>query len=500
MKSLKRSIMAILAVIWGFSGLAQVAFYGQSVLLDSVNTPIGEEFLVLHPSGNRMAFTRVNYKQNTAGTTDPGDIWVSDFKGQWHRAVNLKAVNDGFFASPIGYSADGRQFLYNYVQMKGGTLTTEVRMYDGNSIQPLEIQYFKNKSTHQSGCLSVDQRYLILAMEGTATYGVEDLYVCEWIDGRWSAPKNLGQTVNTRYQEITPFLAADNKTLFFASNGRGGQGSFDIYYTIRQDDSWRHWSTPVNLGTAVNTPGSETSFSFLPDAAEAYFVSTQHSDGYGDIRKIRIQPDITKVQDSVQAIVVKEKPEVKVTGIRVLNAKDEMPIRARVILKFADGTRREANPSQSGILELPQTTGLEVEVKGFLPTVADILPDNLTTVRLEPLEVGRTIRLEHVLFYRATANIIESSFRELDLVVDMLKDNPEIKILLKGHTDISGDAQANLQLSEERVKAVKDYLVRKGIKANRISGRGFGSSQPIATSDTEESRMLNRRVEFEVVK
>ena len=121
-------------------------------------------------------------------------------------------------------------------------------------------------------------------------------------------------------------------------------------------------------------------------------------------------------------------------------------------------------------------------------------------IKLQPIEVGAIVNLKSVLFYMGTTALLEESFSELDVVVNFLKDNPKVEIQLDGHTDNRGDAKKNLTLSQQRVEKIKSYLVSKGIQSKRIKGKGFGGSKPIATSDTEEARKLNRRVEFVILK
>jgi outer membrane protein OmpA-like peptidoglycan-associated protein len=118
---------------------------------------------------------------------------------------------------------------------------------------------------------------------------------------------------------------------------------------------------------------------------------------------------------------------------------------------------------------------------------------------LEPLEVGKIFKLNNVLFHRATAKLIDSSYVELDVIYRMMEDNPEIMIELSGHTDNVGNARKNVALSQERVDVVKNYLVEKGIDEGRIRGTGYGGAQPIASNKSEETRRLNRRVEFKII-
>jgi outer membrane protein OmpA-like peptidoglycan-associated protein len=119
---------------------------------------------------------------------------------------------------------------------------------------------------------------------------------------------------------------------------------------------------------------------------------------------------------------------------------------------------------------------------------------------LVPIAIGESIQLKNVFFVQSKAELKTESYPELDRLVKILKDNPTIEIELRGHTDSRGSAAANLDLSEKRVLAVRQYLIGKGIPMKRISGKGFGGSMPIAPSTTEENRQLNRRVEFKIVK
>ena len=119
---------------------------------------------------------------------------------------------------------------------------------------------------------------------------------------------------------------------------------------------------------------------------------------------------------------------------------------------------------------------------------------------LQPVSVGTIINLGNVLFRQSTAILLEESYDELDMVVDFMNANPQIRIELSGHTDNRGDKALNIKLSTERVKRVKGYLVSKGISAKRIEGKGYGGSKPLGTNATEEGRRLNRRVEFKIIR
>lgn len=495
------NLISILLLFLTISVFSQ-QFEGKSEPLINLNSPYGEDFLSIHPNGKQLLFSRLNHPFNQNGRIDEGDVWVSEFDSVWHAPKNLHSVNDDNFSNPIGFSSDGKTILYNRVSTKGGTLVSEVWAIHNGQKQKLDIKYFNNKSVHQSGCLSSDNRYMIMSLQSGATKGVEDLYVIKREGDQWSAPKNLGSVINTEYQEITPFLSADNQRLYFATNGRKGFGSFDVFVSERLDETWRNWSEPKNLGPQINSSGRETSFVLNHEETRAYFVSTQNSDGYGDIQTIRVLNDSLPVEIPVQVDTTQFVEQVEIpalAGLKLINAKDSKPISAPVDMVIL-GQVTSKNSDEFGIIPMNGELEGEVEVKGFMGSPFRMYQDSLVEVRLEPLEIGRTIRLENVLFYRGKADIVESSFSQLDEVVQMMNKNPDVRILLKGHTDGNGDPDQNLKLSQERVESAKKYLVKQGVSKRRIEGIGLGGAEPIASNQSEETRRLNRRVEFEVIK
>ncbi len=476
---------------------AQIQFTGEPIDLLELNTSEGENYLVLNPHKKMIAFTK---EGSSTGLSEADYIerFFQAFDSTWHppRIFTNWEQEQGMF-SPIGFDLNGNEYFseVSYVQ---GIYTGRVSKFlNDGGVAYIDVPFLNSKSAHQSGCLSKDGRYMILSMESNYTYGVEDLYMIERKSNQeWKSPVNLGGQINSEFQEITPFLAEDNRTLFFATNGRRGEGSFDIYYSRRLDNSWRNWTTPVNIGAPVNTSGAETSFSFLAGDEWAYFVSSQDSDGYGDMYKIKIKSDIEEdTVSSVEEAIVSEGDLIR---LKVVDKKTGLSIWSELISE----NETKVSPVGSFVVEALTNEEIEIKSQGYLP-INLILNSDLkfgeNIVELEPVTIGSTITLNHVLFYRGNSKMIEGSEKELDLVVEMMNDNPDIKILLKGHTDNQGDPTLNLRLSEARVKAVRKYLISEGINAYRIKSVGYGGNAPIASNDTEETRKLNRRVEFEVI-
>ncbi|WP_421877720.1 OmpA family protein [Marinoscillum sp.] len=502
-----RYALLLLSILYYYVSYSQLQFFSDPESLDSLNSVKGENYIFFDFDNSKIYFTRERHPGNEAGVQDVGDIWTSNLMDTTWTTPEPFDVNDQHFTSPLGTTPDGQYFLYNYVWFDKGLYYGKVmaRSLNGQTVE-VNVPYFKNRSPLQTGGLSRDGRYMLMSLENNLGYGVDDLFVSILdANGKWSAPKNLGITVNTEFQEISPFLAPDNKTLYFASNGRGGAGSFDLFYSTRLDDTWQNWSEPIALDQ-INTSGSETSFVFSNDSQYAYFVSTQNSDGYGDIKRIRIEADFKETIDTTsQLMVVKDQKEEQFIAFELIDKNTGDPVNGSVVILGNDADRATASEGKLLLSSILGSVRLEFKSEGYFSTkrsydLDTLVTDSIYSVALEPLQEGNVITLNNVLFYRGTANFVEGSEDELDLVVEMMNENPEVNIFLKGHTDNVGNAMLNVELSQERVYAVTDYLVSQGIASDRIDGKGFGGEQPVASNASEVTRKLNRRVEFEVRK
>ncbi len=547
--------LAISFVVF-FEVHAQDPVNDQENLGQGVNSPYNELDPVLSPDGQSLYFTRTRHPNNVGGSKDPGDIWVTALDAdQWSEARNLGTpFNSKDWNAVIGFSNDGTiMYMQNLSKSRKGGISFSRKTASGwSKPQEMPIQYFYNKSDLQSMCISNDGKIIIMSVESFSTYGAEDLYVSFLqSDGTWSEPRNLGTAVNTKYQEMTPKLAGDNVTLFFSSNGHGGFGGRDIFLTKRLDDTWRNWSTPQNLGRKVNTKGVELSY-FIPNNGDfAYMVSTQNSDGYGDLKRVRIKPEdrpnnlveslspdppvIDPIPEPDTVLIISQqepveeptdstnetieliktivtKPAYTIDG-QVTNSETSNPVYARITIhSFPEGEELASvatNVSNGQYqINLPTDTRYELKIKadGYLGHNA-VLELNQgeeeqlqTDFQLTPIEVGVTIQLPNVLFERSTTNLLSESFEELDRVSDLLMEYPNMEIALSGHTDNQGSAKLNLKLSQDRVETVLLYLVGKGVDRNRLSGKGYGGTKPIASNKSESTRKLNRRVEFTIIK
>ena len=512
--------------------IAQINFSGSAISVGTnINSAYDEQDPVLSTDGTRIYFTRSKDPQNYGGSRDQGDIWYSekDSAGNWTTAKNAGPVwNNREYNAIIGFFNDGNAVYldghYDPTGAKPVTRGISVSYRTGNKWsfpEPAEIKYFKQNSEHQNASLSADGQVMVFSLESYASRGAEDIYVCfRRHDGTWTDIQNLGSVVNTAYEEMTPYISPDNKTLIFASNGHGGEGSFDLFITQRLDDTWKNWSEPENLGTQVNSNGRE--LYYFPDIKNqlVYFCSTLNSDGYGDIKYIKMAPEDSIFEKPVAQTqpepdtTINFKPDTSMYVIsgKVLSSSTNKPVSGEINLFLPNnapiGTVKTDLETGSYSLEIlsDKQFQLKVNAKGYMNieeslSTADFTGKHLTRdYYLEPLEAGRVFRLNNVLFQQSTANLLDSSYAELNLVYEMMKGNPDIGIELSGHTDNVGDPHKNLVLSQERVNVVKKYLISKGIDPSRISGKGYGGMYPIASNAVEATRRLNRRVEFKVIR
>lgn len=508
----------------------------------NVNTPYDELNPVISPDGRSLYVTVANHPGNVGGRKDPGDIWIATLNenNEWSAPAHGGTVlNDRAYNGVAGFSPDGQTlFLLSHYGRDGGAARTQgisASRRTANSWsapENISIPYFLNKSGQLSGALSADGDVFVFSAETYGTRGVEDLYMTRKTATGWSEPRNLGAMINTQFQELSPSLGPDGKTLYFSSNGRKGSGSFDIYKSIRQDDSWTNWSVPENLGQ-VNTAGRELYYHLYPQQGFSIYSSTTNSDGYGDIKMYRpddIPPADTVASpvayaqsvrmDTTRAVTTTNQANDNYVHIygKVLNARTGEAVAASVLFSgavtpTATGTYSVSAPlntlaDKGYTIRIPSTGQyvVKIEAAGFISSMEKLdvqtyeMKDLELNFRLQPIEVGTTVSLRNVLFEQSKTELLPQSYEELDLVVAFLRANERVRIELSGHTDNRGIPGQNVKLSQARVDKVKAYLVSKGIAAKRIQGKGYGGSKPIASNDNEETRQLNRRVEFTIRK
>lgn len=353
------------------------------------------------------------------------------------------------------------------------------------------------KNTFVGYHVSKNGKHLFISRYAKDSTDMEDLFVSTSdASGKWSQPISLGNVINTKGFETSPFLDANDSTLYFSTNGRSDSfGDGDIYMSKRLDDTWTNWSEPKNLGDVINTKGFDGYFTQMPNG-DAYFVSGDDNSSTGDIYMTK------KIKSSsilfVNLIDKKTAKPLDITSLTCYKLGTKEVVGSCL---SKDGVGQFLIPTKAAKYYVVAHSQGHVTMEEEMIIPSDLInKDTTMSMALNPIEVGQKIQLNHVFFEKSKANLLEESFTELGVLSEVLGENPTMEILIGGHTDSKGMPKANQKLSESRVKSVVEYLKTKGIDANRLKYKGYGSAVPVADNKTEEGRAKNRRVEFQILK
>jgi outer membrane protein OmpA-like peptidoglycan-associated protein/tetratricopeptide (TPR) repeat protein len=346
-------------------------------------------------------------------------------------------------------------------------------------------------------CLSPDRKDLYFASRRPGGLGGSDIYVSHLNNGRWSEPQNLGPTINTAGDEQCPFIHADNQTLYFTSNALPGYGDDDLFYSRRENGGW---GKPVNLGYPINTINREGTLFIAADGKTAYYASDR-SEGKGglDIYTFELREDVRPAK----TLWVKGKVFDKKTS-------KGLPSNVELLDLASKQSFSKVQTDEQGnyFITLPvgKDYAFNVNRKGYLFYSDNFFlsgrsPDSTyeKNIPLQPIEINASIVLNNIFFPTNKFDLDPKSQVELDKVVQLLTENPTIKIEISGHTDNVGKVSDNFTLSNNRAKATVSYLINKGIPTARLTAKGYGATKPIADNKTEEGRAKNRRTELKVI-
>ncbi len=319
-------------------------------------------------------------------------------------------------------------------------------------------------------------------------------------DGSWGPAINLGAPINTPGDEKSPFMHSDSYTLYFSSNYHIGMGGYDIFYA-KLDQTTGKFHKPKNIGTPINTDKDEHGFIVSRDGDKAYYGSKTDNKNL-DLYTFELYEE------------ARPKSVVFVNG-EIKNNLGEVPDGAQVLLKNTK-TNQEVEAvidketgAYVGVVTVDKDEDimLTAKKKGFafssqlISSNEVVVGKPIKTEKLEikPIEVGAAYKINDINFATNSYELNNKILLVLNEFIEFLNDNPTVKVAIHGHTDNVGDPAENMLLSENRAKAVYDYLLIEDIDASRLSFKGFGETKPIAKNDSEADRAKNRRTEFVIV-
>lgn len=503
---------------------------------DKINTEYPDYSPVINADRSLLMFTSMR-PTTTGGGIDEyrnqyfEDIYISrkDENGQWTAPQNPgKPLNSETHDAILGVSADGQQ-LFLYRDEGGGDILFS-KLSGDQWQKPENMGKNINTPYHEStASFSFDYLTIYFVSDRPGGYGGHDIYSSRKDEkGRWSPAQNMGGDINTPYEETGIFAHPDGKTFYFSSQGHQTMGGFDIFKITYENGKF---SAPVNLGYPVNTTGDDVFFSISANGKYGYY-SSSNKEGFGshDIYQISFlgkEKDlITNTEDNliafknsgVQEKVIMQKVDIEEVNLMILKGTitDEytnVPLFAT--LELTDLTTNKVvatfeNNKTTGkyLVSLPGGKNYGITVNSdqclFYSDNVDLSANTgynevVKDIQLKKIAVGSSVVLKNIFFDSGKSTLKPESEKELENLLKLLNEIPTLKIEISGHTDNVGSAAFNKNLSEKRAKAVVDYLVGKGINADRLTFMGYGFDQPKASNDTPEGRQENRRTEFKVL-
>lgn len=437
------------------------------------------------------------------------DIFISKKSGTWTKIKNIgQPLNTIANEGAQSLSLDSRYMFFVACNREGGAggcdIYYSVRQGDkwSAAINPGAPLNTRDWETCPSFSPTGDEIYF--ASNRPGGIGKSDIWKCKVTiqdDGllKFSDAENLGPVVNTTDDEFSPFIHADNHTLFYSSKGMAGLGGYDIFVTYKTQNGWE---TPRNIGYPINTCKDEMGFVVNAFGDKAYFASDGiENNGHGrDIYEIKLTSSN-----------IRPAKKMKFAKGKIIDAETGKPMQAKIdifSIKSNETVFRSVSDKSDGefVACVPEDEdfGVHVNKKGYMFhsdyfASRDTFKFEKSGVKMDKIEVGKRIVLKNIFFDFDKYSLRPESYMELDRLCAFLRENPRVRIQLSGHTDIKGNHDYNIKLSENRALAAYNYLVKKGIMKSRLEYKGYGPDQPIADNKTDEGRALNRRTEILII-
>ncbi|MCC7437895.1 MAG: OmpA family protein [Armatimonadetes bacterium] len=466
---------------------------GQTVTSLNMNTT-RDDFASTFTGNSRVMYltSRINGNQRvfTAERNSSG----------WGAITELPSVSEGDENGTVTLTPDGQLMIFssldNPVDGQGRTDLYSAQKINGEwtNIQNLgpEINsaYW---DSHPS--LSSDGRTLYFASDRPGGSGKVDIYISRYNNGKWGAAVNAGTAINSSSDDLSPSVAPDNKTFYFASNRSGGSGGFDLY-TAKASNSG--FSGMKNMGSPINSAADEYFYTALSTADRAFF-SSNRGGGAGGIDIYLVSPN----PFPSEAVV-------NVHGV-VSDASSKAPLGSTITITDLKTNQQVArlrsddiNGEYFATLVAGREYSITAERSGYLfyseryevPT-SGLSQDIEKNISLSSIAGGSTRLM--VFFDYDKSDLLPESVSELERLAEFMRSNPDTRIGLEGHTDDQGSDDYNDALSQRRAASVRQYLLDAGIPGARMETKGFGKRKPLVSGTSEEARRTNRRVEMRVL-
>jgi flagellar motor protein MotB len=473
----------------------------------AINTTNDEYWPSITADGQTLMFTRqprASMNPKLLGLNHE-DFYISNLKdNKWQQALNAGApLNTDQNEGAQSLSSNGSYMYFTACDRRSGLGSCDIYFSaynDGrwsepaNVGPPINTPYWETQPS-----LSADGKTLFFSSSRPGGIGGKDLWFSTMNENNmWNNPKNMGKTINTEGDEMSPFIHFDGRTLYFASDGGIGMGGFDIFMTRMNEDST--WTKPQNLGFPINTFNDEMGLIIEADGQKAYFSAIRDKlngkdiysfDLYESVRPNPVSYLKGKVYDKETGKLLKADYELINLSSNKISIKSSTDASGNFLVCLPSGNNYGINVNKAGYLFYSENFMFEGEHTVTEPFIKRI--------SLSPIKVGEKVLLTNVFYEIDAWELKKESTLELNNLVKLLLDNKDLKIEIGGHTDFTGTAEYNLVLSEKRALSVVNYLIKSGISANRLKHTGYGNTMPVSNNLSVEGRKLNRRTEAKII-
>jgi len=505
----KKSLAQLACAEFGMDAVSHPVPFKPVNLGDSINTRFDEYINAITADEESLYFTRKvpRSEKNPAWQGYEEDFYISSARDSiWSKALNLgPPVNTPGNEGALNISPDGKYLFFAGCDRPDGFGSCDIywAKRSGNSwLEPENLGEVVNSPSWDSQpSFSSDGKTLYFASKRSGGKGSSDIWKTELSsNGTWSEPVNLGDSINTPYEEMSPFIHPDGQTLYFASKGHPGMGGYDLFYSRKKEDG--SWSKAKNLGYPINTQADEMVI-IVNAKGDKAFISSDKLGGKGreDIYSFPLYPEARPVPSTYfKGIVFDNETGNKLQAnfelTNLANSKTVAksfsdPVTGEFLLVLPSDKDYALNVSKDGYLFYSDNFSLKGVHTFDQPFIKNIA--------LKPIKVGEVIVLRNIFFDTDKYILKPESVTELQKLLALMMKNPSIRVELGGHTDNVGTPAHNIELSRNRAKAVYEYLIENGIAKGRMSYEGFGLTRPVDSNDTEQGRANNRRTECKII-
>jgi OmpA-OmpF porin, OOP family len=465
-------------------------------LSDVVNKYQRQYFPVVTGDDSQLIFTaRFGTARN-----DNEDIVISTKRsdGNWGEPISISSnINTIQREGACTISADGRHLIFTVCGTMGCDLY-ESRKTGKDWSVPKNLGPSINSADWDSQpTLSADGRELYFVSDRKGGVGGYDIWHSQLEESGWTKAKNLGTAVNTKFDEISPYIHVNNQDLYVVSNGYPGFGGYDIYRSQRTKEGW---GTPINLGKPLNDHLDQYSFIVSGDGTLGYYSRAENKNT-SRLFKITLPENlVTRSKGNVVKGVVQNANTNAPVGawVELFDLKQNKMI-SKVRADSVEGNYLMILPGGSEYALYVRKPGYLFQSLHFNYEGASELKPVIKNINLVPIQQNATMVLNNIFFDVNKYELKSQSITELEEVIIFLNQNPTLKVEISGHTDNSGTEIYNQQLSEKRAQSVAEYLTAHEVSKQRIITKGYGSKRPIAVNDSDDNKQMNRRIEFKIV-